>query len=420
MKHFGSRPELLFLLLSLFSTGIHADQLHYNNILIGNRAAGLAGAYSAISDDASGLYYNPAGIVFSDDLQLSASANAVHTSTLTYKDVLNGDDWKRRSSSIVPNFFGLTSKLGKGYIGFSYAVTDFDVEDQDTRLTSVPGISLYVINIKNTDKVTKFGPSYAIQINDQWNIGATLYLHDRAQDLVQNQFIRISGSNEFESSNLFYETSETGIEPILGFTWTPGEDWSIGGSIRRVTITSSKTRVQNFCASDVNNPGVQSPQCLLVSASVIDPTIETNKKKRKLPMNTRLGVAYFPSSSLLISADISHFESVKSSGFNAEEVINYALGVEYYITPGWAIRGGYYTNYSNTPDIDPTEINQADYVDLTGITLSLTKFSKTSSLSIGYAGSRGSGEAQVISGSPAIQKLDQKVDTIYLSTTYSF
>ena len=420
MKRIGSRPELFLLLLSLFSAGIFADQLHYNNILIGNRAAGLAGAYSAISDDASGLYYNPAGIVFSDDLQLSASANAIHASTLTYKDVLNGDDWKRKSSSIVQNFFGLTSKLGKGYIGFSYAVTDFDVEDQDTRLTSVPGISLYVINIKNTDKVTKFGPSYAIQINDEWTFGATLYLHDREQDLVQNQFIRISGSNEFESSNLFFETAETGLEPILGFTWTPHEEWSVGGSVRQVTITSSKTRVQNFCASDVNNPGVQSAQCLLVSASVIDPTIATNKTKRKLPLNTRLGVAYFPSSSFLISADISHFESVESDSFNAEEIINFALGVEYYINAGWAIRGGYYTNLSNTPDIDSTGINQADHVDLTGISLSLTKFSKTSSVSIGYSGSRGSGEAQVIAGSNAIQDLNQEIDAIYLSTTYSF
>ena len=211
MKLLGLRP-VLFLLLSLMSVDSFADALHYNNILVGNRAAGLGGAYTAISDDASGLYYNPAGIVFSDDLQLSASANAVHTSTLTYKDVLgSGGDWKRKSSTIVPNFFGLTTKLGVGTFGFSYAVTDFDLEDQDTRLTDIPGISSYVINIKNSDKVTKFGPSYAIRLNDEWNIGATLYLHDREQDLVQNQFIRVSGSNVFESSNLFLKPKKAAL-----------------------------------------------------------------------------------------------------------------------------------------------------------------------------------------------------------------
>jgi long-subunit fatty acid transport protein len=76
------RGTNFLLLVALFVTGYAiADDFHYNNVLIGNRAAGLAGAYTAISDDATGLFYNPAGIVFSDTLQLSASANAVHTST---------------------------------------------------------------------------------------------------------------------------------------------------------------------------------------------------------------------------------------------------------------------------------------------------------------------------------------------------
>ena len=38
-----------------------ADEDHYNNIIIGDRPAGMGGAYTAISDDPSGLYYNPAG-----------------------------------------------------------------------------------------------------------------------------------------------------------------------------------------------------------------------------------------------------------------------------------------------------------------------------------------------------------------------
>ena len=165
---------------------------------------------------------------------------------------------------------------------------------------------------------------------------------------------------------------------------------------------------------------MQSPQCLLVSASVIDPTIEKSKDKRKHPLNTRLGFAYFPSSSFLVSADISHFGSVSSKSFDAEEVINIAIGLEYYINPGWAIRSGLYTNMANTPEIKKGDINQADHVDLAGFSLSLTKFSRTSSISFGYARSSGNGEAQVIAGSTEIQDLDQTIETIYLSTNYNF
>jgi hypothetical protein len=79
-----------------------------------------------------------------------------------------------------------------------------------------------------------------------------------------------------------------------------------------------------------------------------------------------------------------------------------------------------YTNQSNTPEIDPAKINQADHVDLNGVSLSVTRFSKTSSLTIGYTQSSGKGQAQVIAGSSQIQTLDQSVETIYLSTSYSF
>jgi len=67
-----------------------ADDLHYNNILVGDRAAGMGGAYTAVADDPSGLYYNPAGIVFAPGRSFSASVNAFQYSQKEYKDVLGG------------------------------------------------------------------------------------------------------------------------------------------------------------------------------------------------------------------------------------------------------------------------------------------------------------------------------------------
>lgn len=407
------------LIIALYGGNLIADEYHYNNILIGDRASGLGGAYTAISDDASGLFYNPAGIVFTENLQLSASANAYHSTKLTYKDVLKGGDWERESSNVVPNYFGMTGKLGDGYFGFSYAVTEFEVEDQDTRFTTLPGIPLFIININNNDKITKFGPSYATKINKHWDFGVTLYWHERDRDLTNNQFIRLA-DDSFEWSNLYFETSESGIEPVIGLMWTPDDSFSIGISIRKVEITRSRSKTQVTCSSDVVNPLVQPSQCIPVGGSPIDPTITTSRDKRELPLNIRLGVAYFPTPRLLYSVDISHFEKVSSSAFKAEEVINFAIGFEYYLDPEWAIRGGFFTNNANTPGISSGDLNQADNVDLTGISLSVSKFSKTSSLTIGFASSSGDGDAQVITGSSQIQDLEQKIETVYLSTSYNF
>lgn len=55
---------------------MYADEFHNINQLIGDRATGMGGAYTAVSDDASGLFYNPAGIVYVTDKNFSASVNA--------------------------------------------------------------------------------------------------------------------------------------------------------------------------------------------------------------------------------------------------------------------------------------------------------------------------------------------------------
>ncbi len=396
-----------------------ADEFHYNNILIGDRASGLGGAYTAISDDASGLFYNPAGLVFTRELQLSASANAVHTTELVYKDVLRGGDWERKSSNIVPNYFGITNKIGDHYFGFSYAVTDFEVEDQDSRFTNIPGVPLFIININNNEKVTKLGPSYALAINDELNFGITLYLHERERDLINNQWIRLS-DNSFEWSNVYFAASESGLEPVFGLLWSPHDDWSFGLSIRKTFITSSRSRTEVTCSSDVNNPLVQPSQCIPVGGSPIDPTITRSDDERDLPLNVRLGIAYFPTSRLLYSLDISHFEETSSDAFSAEEVVNLALGLEYYFSAQWAMRAGLFSDNANTPEVSSGEFNQLDHVDLVGLSLSLTRFSKASSITLGFAVSRGDGEAQVITGSSQIQDLEHHIETLYLSTTYNF
>ena len=93
---------LVFILVTIFSAT--ADENHYKNVLVGDRAATMGGAYVAISDDSSGTYYNPAGIAFSYGNSVSGSGNAYHSSTTTYKKAIGSNDWERDSSAILPNF----------------------------------------------------------------------------------------------------------------------------------------------------------------------------------------------------------------------------------------------------------------------------------------------------------------------------
>src|SRR4051812_8644532 len=86
------------LLLTSLAAFAEDGNYHYKSILVGERASGLGGAYTAISDDPSGVYHNPAGIVFSLENYLSLSANGLATGSTTYENVYPGQNYVYRSS----------------------------------------------------------------------------------------------------------------------------------------------------------------------------------------------------------------------------------------------------------------------------------------------------------------------------------
>ena len=110
--------------LLCMSANSFADDFHYNNILIGDRASGMGGAYTAVSDDASGLFYNPAGIVYVTDRNFTASVNAYSSQTKTYDNVIAGQPFERKSSALLANYFGFVKPVGNLKLGFSFAVPD--------------------------------------------------------------------------------------------------------------------------------------------------------------------------------------------------------------------------------------------------------------------------------------------------------
>ena len=105
-------------------TGIsHAAVLqnHYKNILVGERASGMGGAFVAISDDASGTFYNPAGLTYAAYSTISGSTNTYYSKDQNYSNAIGTKDWTRKSQSLLPNFFGMVKKLNENLsLGISY------------------------------------------------------------------------------------------------------------------------------------------------------------------------------------------------------------------------------------------------------------------------------------------------------------
>ncbi len=404
-------PRLIVIAPLLASTAALADEFHYNNALIGDRAAGMGGAYTAVSDDAAGLYYNPAGTAYAKGRSLSVSVNAYNYTNTDYRSALGGTDWTRTSSTLLPNFFGVVRPLGPGVVGFSYAVPDSIEEDQDQTYggfpSSIPGVNVneYVINLNNNDKTYLFGPSYAMEINKSLAVGATLYVHYRARETILNQLVQLSNGQD-EWTNQYYQTDETGLRPILGIMWSPADKVSLGLTVSTTYILSSTTEVQ----------GTLKPA---TSGDVVRSVLKTNDE-RDMPTTIALGAAWFPSESLIYALDVTYNSSTSDNFQKRESTYNVAAGVEYYPTSNWAVRGGVFTNLAATPKIDASQTGQQEHVDLYGVSASVSRFSAGTSLTAGLTYSQGSGDTQLFSGSTTVVPVDRSSFTLFLSasTTY--
>lgn len=432
----------LILLLILASQSTFADQYHYNNILIGNRATGLAGSYVAISDDPSGLYYNPSGIVYSASSNITANMNAYNIGRTKYIAALKTStgknvDWIRTSSALVPNFFGITQPLGPGTVGFSYAITDSLLEDQGQTFHDIlQAGTKFTINFNNQDVTNNVGPSYAISIGDNFSIGLTMYAYFRTQERIFNQIYQLPNDGQaivenagelnetsteqapFFIANQYLSLSEYGVKPILGMTYTPFSKLSLGLSLTQVFLLSSTIEQQDSSASNIciNDENVRE-RCNNTQPASFYLINQTNNDTRSFPWQVNVGAAYFHSNRLMLTANAWIYEAVNLTN---RPLVNVAGGLEFYITGKFAVRMGAYTNLANTPKLVPNSINvHNEHLDIIGSTISFTHFTRSSAISVGAAGTYGRGKAQ-IAGGTNIQDVRYMGMSVFLSASNSF
>ena len=405
-------------LIFFVAPGVFADDFHYVNMLVGDRAAGLGGAYTAISDDPAGCFYNPAGIAFTPYISLSASANVFSTSVKTYKRALrdvNGNalDWEQESSSLLPNFFGMVRKFGSGKLGLSYAVSDSIQRRQKQTFYNIRSIypdnniETYTININDNDKTYLFGPSYAYEFSDSFSIGVTLYIYYRDLEIIRTQLLQFEQGQHY-LVNYYERKADWGYKPILGAIWEPLDKLAIGLSFSKIYVTSSDNQ-QQLIFRNTLSPDFSDTNTISFQSSM-------DSEEDKFPLATSLGLAYFASSRLLFSGDIHYYEKVSDK----EAIYNYSLGTEYYFTDTLAARAGFFTDKANTPSLSSSNVNQPEHIDIYGVTLSLSLFHRTSSITLGMSYGLGEGEAQIVANSTTIQDAEIENLAVYISAAYSY
>ncbi|HAR63971.1 MAG: hypothetical protein DKM50_13005 [Candidatus Margulisiibacteriota bacterium] len=389
---------LVGIIFSLFSF-CNAEQYHYNDIIIGERASGLGGAFSAISDDPSGAFYNPAGLAFSDKSYISISANTYKYSSSQYKNILRltpkqgSRDWDSNSSAFIPTYFGILQDFNQFKFAFSVITPKADVFNQDTLTSFDTNNSANMTEfLRNYDERSLFymiGPSVGMLINDSFALGASVFVTSTGREWIDNQWINYKnqignwGSNVWQWQNVYWEESSYGMMGIFGAQYMPSKQLSVSLVLKEGIDFYAKAKRQDMIAtSDVDTPAL--PKYTETTIDLL------SQGYRSFPLSLTSGMAFFVSPSLLWTADISWYFPYNAPGkyFSNKEMINAATGLEYYLTLNTPIRFGVYANNSSLAYTS----NGAKDIDLLGTTFSVGWETEFSSLSLGIDYSFGKGK----------------------------
>ncbi len=413
----GLRHPFLILLALAAGEG-RADpfesQANQRNMLPGGRAAMLGGAYTAISDDASGSYYNPAGLVFSHDDRLEVSGTAYRSTRLTYEGAINDQPFEERSEVIYPNFFGGTARWGPLTLGYSYMTLDarnvYQQDKYDNIDTEEGTASSYSRTFLERSNLLWVGGTAALRFGEHLSYGGSVFYYQRNIEYVTNQLAIINGGGLQNIAGTL-KTLNTGIAGVNGLMLN-FQDFTFGLSIRTAMALSNRSRY--IADTILFDPDDES----------VEPTVTHIETKYKPynelnPTTYTLGMAWHPAKALLVSTDVVCHEGVKSrykrlGGHDLHTTFNYSLGVE--LTAGFlSLLGGVFTNNSMFRAPDPELARQPVHVDYKGVSGGISWNIGGLRGELGFVRQVGTGESQIITGSTAIQKTTGEISTYLIS-----
>lgn len=427
---------VLLLGISIYSFLANADQFHYSNILKGDRAMGLGGAFCAVSDDASGIVYNPAGLAFALSNDISGSANAFYSKKITYKKTIGPKDFVENSDGNLAPFFGGLQKLDNVYPGLVFAfglfTDDSDLKDQDDNIVyREQNINRFHRTVTVRASTSGAGIAVAKRFYGNFALGFALSFI-MVDELVQEYQDALTGAGTAEDGTQLFQILNQNVRehlkariiaPTIGVQWALSGGVSLGLSVKVPFIISEdfdrgaelhRTIVdQTLTVSRDEN--VDEDRRGKVTRAVVDQE-KNDEPLGEMPTEIRAGVAWFASPRLLWTFDAIQYTATEGdlAAYKRDAVTNFATGIEYYVTPAFPLRFGLFTNNDARPEPSSGKTDQRDHIDYIGGSLFLAWVQPNSQIAFGTVMQSGTGKAQKIA------QVTNTQDVSALSTTFAF
>lgn len=434
------------LLAMLAPATVWADDVHYQDFIVGDQAVGLGGAYTAVAADPSGLWYNPAGIVDVRNTSLSLSANlyGIQDACVGKQDTIFPED-PISKLSVVPSSAGFVQALGRtdmhGKRPFAFGVSftvpsyrKFASSEEGTSEDAVIGTYRHGYHRAFEDQTLWVSIGGAMRLHGRLSVGAGVVLiHRSVQDTASSFVATDFDGTEYlrhRSAMMDLDFSNDSLLLAAGLKLKLSERLFFGAMVRSPSITVYSSGNMRFARSRSDGAGE--------SGFLPTPEEVAVKSESQIWGEGRAGIAYIIPELLILSADVSlHLPTsytlvevdnpqardalLIAPEVNRNMVINGNLGAEVQFLKRFTMGAGVFSNFSSAPTIgDPTRPTPAR-VHMVGGTVAVGIFSEHTITRIGMTYARGSGSDVIPVNSPDQLALDaQQFVKVDLTQSYAY
>jgi long-chain fatty acid transport protein len=407
------------------ATRATADQYHYANVLLGARAQGLAGAFTALADDASGVSYNPGGTAFARGGDLSLSSATFYQRRTTYARVFGESDFDEKARGAVSSFLGGLTRLGgkaplEGLtLGFAFSTPDAGLVDENSTLLYEPRANLLRYRRTQSTRATTLhaSTSAAVGLGSHAGLGISVGYFDVDELSIIQQSVdqgpyrfRSTGDRDVRSLSSVHSRSALrvgGVEVGAGLRFAPAAFVSLGLSARVRRVLSQNYSAQRESLSawvDSSGTAVVAPGEDERFAGRVDRKEERTDRDDALsewPNEVRAGMALLGGKVATWSADVIHHSAAEArvAGLARAAVTNVATGIEVVLLSRLILRGGAFTNFDATASRDVFSAqSRGEHIDYLGTSSGMAFRFKSSEYGAVYVHQWGRGKAEKAPG----------------------
>jgi long-chain fatty acid transport protein len=400
-----NHPQLVLAIAILCSTSTTALAASFQILEQSPAHLGTAFAGTASNiNDATTVFFNPAGMAQLDGRQISVAGNLIFTQATFHDRGSNtgGLGGKTEEIGIVPNFYGVQPlnedwTFGLGINAPFGLVSDYGEQWMGRYLATFS--ELQVININ---------PTFAYRVNDQLSFGIGInYQH--AEVTLESRIDSSLGinPNPATDSSAQINGSDYALSPDLSIFYRPVDSTSFG-LVWRKGARFSLEGDATFSLNEACSPGAgfptgapPAPTTGSICAMTLGNLVGAAQADVRLPDTITLSASHQLNEHWAVHSDIAWTEwskiqtievinqtnnaTIDELELNYNDTVRYALGATYAGASAWTWRAG--IALDEAPQTNPQLVNpRIPDQDRTWLSLGFNyAFSKELSIDVGYA-----------------------------------